>query len=117
MMLLTRHIETVRQQPEHVRRQVAFTVAAVLTGLIAFIWLGASVATGAFALKSTSFAEATSGAPLPVQQSSGGAGDLVGAVGAFFGGTSEGPARVDIVGADAAATPRTPAAEATILPF
>jgi len=120
MILLTRHLDHIRQQPEHIRRQVALSVAAVVTGVIALIWLGASVATGVFALKNTSFAEATSGVVPQVAQTGGGLSNLVGAAGAALTGASQGPARIEVVDVEpptAAGAHRISGGEPTILPF
>jgi hypothetical protein len=122
MMPLTRHIEDVRQRPEHIRRQIALGVAALITAIIALIWLGTSVATGAFALKGSSFADATSGAPTKqFAASTGGFGNLVGAASAVFtGGVKGGEAHIEIVDTGKSSTldtKKAAAAEPTILPF
>jgi hypothetical protein len=120
MMLLADHIENVRAQPEHIRRQIALTIAVVLTAIVALLWFGMSLASGAFALKSTSFAEATSGVEAqPASPSSGSVSRLFGAVGAAFGGAPSGPARVEVIQAKPDTTRKSDASivESTVLPF
>lgn len=66
-------LDAIRDKPHHVRRQVAFLASGVITGVIAVGWLGASLYTGAFALKGANFAEVTG--VEPVTEDSGSAFD------------------------------------------
>ncbi len=59
MKTILDHIERVQEKPHHIRKQIAFGVAAALTAVIALVWLVSSIGTGAFALKDTSFAQST----------------------------------------------------------
>ena len=61
MKILLKHIDRIKEKPHHVRKQVAFAAAGTITALIAISWVATSLATGAFALKDTSFADATGG--------------------------------------------------------
>jgi len=116
MMLLTRHIEAVRQKPEHVRKQIALGIAVLLTAIIALIWLAVSVATGTFALTPPS--GNTSGSL--ATPSASGSSSLVGAAGASLTGSS-GPARIEVVGVTQSAPLGTRGSaeqpEPTVLPF
>jgi hypothetical protein len=53
MKTIFQHIEQVRQQPHHIRKQVVVATAAVGTALIALVWLVGSVTTGAFSIRET----------------------------------------------------------------
>ncbi len=64
MQVLFDHIDTVKGKPHHVRRQVAFTVAAVIAGVVGLLWLGVSLSMGAFAIEGSSFAESTGAIPM-----------------------------------------------------
>lgn len=55
-------LDAMREKPHHVRRQVAFVAAGLITGAVGLGWLGASLYTGAFALRGSSFAEVTGAA-------------------------------------------------------
>jgi hypothetical protein len=60
MQALLNHIETARQQPHHVRKQIAFVVAGGVATLVALVWVGLSMAMGSFDLKGpTSFGQGT----------------------------------------------------------
>ncbi|MDO8623881.1 MAG: hypothetical protein Q7R54_00820 [bacterium] len=110
------HIERIREKPEHIRKQVALGIAVILTAIIALVWLGASLATGTFALRGSSFAENTSEAT-PVATKSGGFMSLLGAAGAALTG-SQGSPHIEVVGeskgeSKVEATKNEP----TVLPF
>lgn len=59
MKTFVEHVEHIKGKPHHVRKRFAHGAAAVITGLIALVWLGSSLAFGRFALPSTSFADST----------------------------------------------------------
>ena len=59
MKSLAHHVNTVKAQPHHVRKQVAFATAFIVAAFIALVWAGASFATDAFAIKGSSFADAS----------------------------------------------------------
>lgn len=56
MKPISHHIERVKAQPHHVRRSIAFSIAAGVSGLIAVVWLAASLSLGSFAIDGTDFA-------------------------------------------------------------
>lgn len=110
MKAILKHIERVKGKPHHVRKQVAFAAAGTITALIAVSWIAGSLATGAFALKDTSFADSAGGnAGLAAGSES---ENLAGAASAF--GTPSAPAKIEII--DAASSTGTKA-EPTIIPF
>jgi hypothetical protein len=122
MMSLTHHIKRVHAQPHHIRRQIAFTLASGLTVLIAFVWLVGSVATGSFAIKNSSFAEASSVVSEQLSKTSapGGVTGLLGSVSAAFTGATTAPAHIQIVDAGRTSTldsKKNVKTEATIIPF
>ena len=55
MKTIFEHIERVKSQPHHIRKQIAFASAAAGTIIIALVWLAGSLATGAFAINGNSF--------------------------------------------------------------
>lgn len=77
---MRRHIENLKQKPEHVRHRVALGVSAGFTGLVAVLWLTAHVATGTFVLSNPQ-AEP----PAQVVDARGEFNSLVGAVGQALG--------------------------------
>lgn len=109
------HIERVNGQPHHVRRQVAFGTAATLTAIVALVWLVASVGTGVFALKETSFAQNTSGAESPAVSDNNGSQSLAGAAAASALGDTSAPTHIQIIDAQSSAPVKK--AEATTIPF
>ena len=111
MKILLKHIDRIKEKPHHVRKQVAFAAAGTITALIAIFWVATSLATGAFALKDTSFADATGGSA-GLAASGSEAENLAGAAAAF--GAPPAPARIEIVDA-ASSTGKKP--EPTIIPF
>lgn len=108
MKTITDHIKEVKKRPHHIRKQVAFASAGVLTAFIAIVWLSSSLVTGAFALKPTSFAESTGAVP-PVSP-----GSTAGVAGAAAARNTAAPARIEIV--DVASSTKVKA-EPTTIPF
>jgi hypothetical protein len=103
------HIERVKGKPHHVRKQVAFASAGVLTALIAVVWVAGSLGTGAFALKDTSFGGSAAGATLTAET-----GNAQGLAGAAAANNTAAPARIEIVDT---ASSTGPVAEPTTIPF
>jgi len=93
------HIERVKGQPHHIRKRVAFGTAATLTALVALVWLVGSLGTGAFALKSTSFADSTGGERALTVSGVSGSQGLAGAAAAPALGNASAPARIQIIDA------------------
>jgi len=113
MKTIFNHIERIREQPHHVRKQVAFASAAVGTALIALVWLAGSIGTGTFALKGDSAAgqeaaAAVAGTGAEIQ-------NLAGA-GAALPRSEDSPAYIEIIDSSPAATGKKQA-EQTTLPF
>jgi hypothetical protein len=121
MISFTKHIEIVRQQPHHIRKQIALTSAGVITAIIAIAWLTGSLATGTFALKGTSFADATNGTLPKTASAPAGFGSLIGAASAAIYGEPEGPSHIEIVDTGNSSTfdanKTAPTAEPTTIPF
>lgn len=116
MKNIVEHIEYVKGKPHHVRKQVAFGTATVVSALIAFVWLVGNYASGTFALRGSSFADAT-GQGATVQVANGGVNNQnlagVGAASAF-GSSEDAPAHIEIVDTKPAVKKQP---EQTILPF
>ncbi len=114
MKTVFEHIEHVRGKPHHIRKQIAFSVAGAVTGLIALVWLAGSVGAGVFALKDTSFAQSTGGEE--VRAVSGDpAGQLAGVTSAVLPSLSE-PSRIQIIDATSSAMLEKET-EQTTIPF
>jgi hypothetical protein len=63
MKPISHHINKVKAQPHHIRKQVAFATAFIVAAVIGAIWAGASLITGAFAIQGSTFAESTGAEP------------------------------------------------------
>lgn len=112
MKSLFEHIEHVRSKPHQVRRRVAFSLATGTTAFIGVVWLGASLATGSFAIKGSNFAD--SAGVVPVERVSGDTSQLAGAAAARS--ATGGPARIQIVTVSTS-TPAEATADQTVIPF
>jgi hypothetical protein len=117
MKNISEHIRYLHGKPHHIRRKVAFGTAAGVAGLIGVIWLVGSVSAGSFALKDTSFADATGAAPVDVVNANDttATAGLAGAAAApALEDSSQGPAHIQIVNV----TPKpAPKPEQTTIPF
>lgn len=113
MKTVFEHIEYVKGKPHHVRKGIAFSAATGCTALVAFVWLAGSLWSGAFALKSSSFADSARQSPETVVYDSGKSG-LAG-VAAALPAAENAPAHIEIV--DAASSTSEKKAEQTIIPF
>lgn len=122
------HLDRIREQPHHVRHQIALSTAGAFAGLVGVVWLGASLATGAFALEGTSFAEAT-GAQVETSSpndAASGSENVAGAAAALEtpeekqapASTRDEPAHVNIVpSTDPEPKKQVPKSNSTIIPF
>ena len=112
MHALTQRIDTIREQPHHVRRKVAFSLAGVATLVIAFLWLSLSLKAGAFAITESSFADAISGARIETSGTRTSVSGLAGAAAALP--VAGNAARIEIIDAVPSAVKTT---EQTVIPF
>jgi len=115
MKKIIEHIEYVKGKPHHVRRQIAFGTATVVSALIAFVWLAGNYASGTFALHDSSFADAT-GQGSTLQVAGGVTGQGLAGVGAASAleSSQDAPAHIEIV--DTTPAPKKQS-EQTVLPF
>src|SRR3989344_4686588 len=114
MKTIFEHIEHIKGKPHHIRKRVAFGAAAVGTSIIAPAWPAASLGTGAFALKDTSFAQTASDYGTPA--ASGVEEQLAGVGAASIIKRAGEPARIEIIDASSQ-TSSGKKAEQTIIPF
>jgi hypothetical protein len=114
MKSITHHINTVRSQPHHIRKRVAFGSAFVLTALIGLIWVGTSLSSGAFAVHGSSFAQAT-GSEKSAIAATGSSNAGLAASAAALGASAAAPVGIQIVDAPKPSVATT--TEATIIPF
>lgn len=109
------HIENVKGKPHHVRKRVAMSGAMIGTAVIAFVWLGTSLSTGAFAIQGSTFADSVAqGSPVVVDSDTRNQ-NIAGAAAALKADAS-GPARVEIVTV-ATSTGVVKKSERTTIPF
>ncbi len=106
------HIEHIKTKPHHVRKRVAFSLAGTGAGLIAFVWLGSSLSTGAFALRSPAFTGTVTGSVITVNQD--GTRSIAGAAAALSEISSK--PHIEIVNI-ATSTAVIHKSEATTIPF
>ncbi len=114
MRRIIHHVNRVKEQPHHIRKKVAFSVAGGVTGLVALVWLSASLATNSFAIQGSQFADAVG--ERPVEQVGPDGSQLAGAAAALSG--EDNTPRIQIVNV----TPTTASATTTsdtrtVIPF
>ena len=112
------HIEQVKGKPHHIRKRVAFTVAAAGTAIVALVWLVGSLSLGAFAIQGNSFAESTGQESVIATDSNNDSfpanGGIAGAAAALP--SANAPARIEIINA-ASSNSGQKKTERTIIPF
>ena len=111
------HLETVKAQPHHVRKRVTLLTAGGIASLVGVIWLGSSLATGAFALPNTSFAQSTGydASIATASSTTGGNSQLAGAAAAL--GDSTAPAHIVIINTATSAPTAASQSGQTTIPF
>ena len=80
---MRRHLETLKQKPEHVRHRMALGTAAGITGLVGIIWITTLAASGSFALSAPNAGTGDS----DIAEARSSFNELVGAVGAVGQGS------------------------------
>jgi hypothetical protein len=113
MQRIIRHVEKVREQPHHIRKQVAFGAAGAITGLIALVWVGISLSMGAFAIEGSDFAKSTGQSTDGLTTSAPGNTNLAGAAAAL---ESEEASEIEVVPTSTPTTTK-PTVEPTTIPF
>lgn len=110
------HIEHIKAKPHHIRKRVAFGVAAGTSVLIGLIWLVGSFEMGAFAIQGSNFAMSTGQGDVVATTSASGDQGLAGAAAAAALQDASAPAHIEIV--DTSVQPAQKSQpEQTILPF
>jgi hypothetical protein len=117
MKTISQHIKHIHSKPHHVRRRVAFTAATAGAGVLAAAWLIASLGTGAFALKPTSFAQSEGEASVAVQSTADTGAQVAGAAAAPAVQDANAPAHIQIVDVSAPTSTSTPKSAQTTIPF
>ncbi|HUY62752.1 MAG TPA: hypothetical protein VMV50_03120 [Candidatus Paceibacterota bacterium] len=112
MAKISEHLARVHAKPHHVRKRLAFGIAAGGACAIALIWLSTSLSSGAFALHGSSFAASVGAENVATTSPMSGNENLAGAAGAL---PSTGAAGIRIVDVHAASS--SSAAEQTVIPF
>ncbi|MCX6787002.1 MAG: hypothetical protein NTY93_00520 [Candidatus Kaiserbacteria bacterium] len=114
MKTLFEHIENAKKKPHHIRKRIAFIGAAGVSAFIAFVWFAGSVATGAFAVQGTSFADAGVQGNIETAGSENDSQNLAGAAAALQDTNT--PAHIEIVNT-ASSAHSSKKAEQTTIPF
>lgn len=104
-------IERLRAKPEHVRKHIAFFAASSITGLVALMWFGAFVSSGALSRSAPSQTNAVTAAFTEHEGAS-----LLGAIGAL---TTREDGSIQVVETTASSTAGSKEApeERTTIPF
>lgn len=113
MQKLIHHINRVKEQPHHIRRQVALTVALGIAVLIGFVWLVGSLAMGSFAIKGSNFAQSVGTEPAASGNDSDATSQLAG-VGAAADSSNASAPHIQIIDASTSTAPQP---EQTVIPF
>ena len=114
MKTVFEHIEHVKGKPHHIRRQVAFGASAVVTVVVALVWLTSNLASGSFAIRGSDFSM-SNGQDLIVATSSDAVSQGLAGAGAAAILDNNSPAHIEIVDTSASSPKKQP--EQTILPF
>lgn len=113
MKTVFEHIEHIKGKPHHIRKRVAFSVAGVVTGFVALIWIVGSLGTGSFALGNASFADSAGQVPVQIVDRA----DINGLAGVAATVSDENiPAHIEIVDTTPTAS-KQKQVEQTTLPF
>jgi len=115
MKTVFEHIEHVKGKPHHIRRQVAFGASAVVTVVIALIWLTSNVASGSFAIRGSDFAMSNGQGNIVATTSDSVNQSLAGVGAASVLQDTTVPAHIEIVDTPAASPKKQP--EQTTIPF
>ena len=116
MKTIFEHFEYLKGKPHHIRKKIAFGVAAAGSALIGLIWLVSSVAAGTFAIQGTSFAESMGQGNVVATTSASGNQGLAGVAASAALQDTSAPAHIEIVDTTAAPSSKKQS-EQTILPF
>ena len=116
MKTIFEHIEYAKGKPHHVRKRIAFSVAAGVSGLIALVWLIGGLSSGAFAIQGSTFAESTERSSVTTagSETDSTAGGIAGAAAALP--AKNAPARIEIIDSATSSSAKG-AAEQTTIPF
>src|SRR3989344_550602 len=90
------HIEHIKGKPHHIRKGIAFGIAATTTAIIAIAWLTLNLSSGNFAIQGSSFEDSVGQGAIDVPNSVGAVKAVAGAAAAVSSDNS-GPARIEII--------------------
>jgi len=117
MKTVFEHVEHIKGKPHHIRKRVAFSVAACGAGVIALVWLAGSIRTNAFAIKGSTFADSVKQEGVITTDSDTAAtSQLAGAGAASVLQGADAPAHIEIVNTTPEPS-KQKQAEQTTLPF
>jgi len=114
MKSLSAHIAHAKQQPHHIRKNIAFVTAGVGTVLIALVWFTGSLVSGTFSIRESNFAESVGQGQTVEHTSVQTPTGIAGAAAALP--TDETPAHIQIVDTASSTSP-VRQVEQTTIPF
>jgi hypothetical protein len=117
MKTIFEHIEYVKGQPHHIRKQITLAIAGGLTALIALVWFFGTLSSGAFAIHGSTFAESTGAEPAAVTGTDNSSDSGIAGAAAAINSDTNAPAHIEIVDTSTSTNAKKPAAEPTIIPF
>jgi hypothetical protein len=117
MKTLFEHIAYAKKKPHHVRKRIAFAVAALCSGLVALVWLIGSFSLGSFAIQGSTFADSVgqNGNDARNANSAGNVGSGVAGAAAAIPDSNV-PVHIEIVDTTTS-TPAKDTTEQTTIPF
>jgi hypothetical protein len=111
------HIEHIKGKPHHIRKQVAFGVAALSSAFVALVWLVSNYAMGTFAIQGSNFAMSSDAATsVTTTTRNVGSQGLAGVGAATVLTGADAPAHIEIVDT-AVVAPAKKQVEQTTIPF
>lgn len=108
------HIEHIKSKPHHIRKSVAFGVAALGTAIIAIAWLAINLSSNNFAIQGSSFADSVAQSSVEAVGDTSSNTNVAGAAAAIP--DSSAPAHIEIIDAQPSAKKSAPI-EQTTIPF
>jgi hypothetical protein len=116
MKTIFEHIEYVKGQPHHIRKQVTLAVAGGLTALVALVWFFGTLSSGIFAIQGSTFAESTGAEPTVVAGTNNSADSGIAGAAAAINSDTSAPAHIEIIDSSTSTSP-VKKVDQTVIPF
>ena len=114
MKTIFEHIEYAKGKPHHIRKRIAFSLAAGGSAVVALVWFVGSLSLGSFAIQGNTFADSTGQQPVVTVPDNETQNNLAGAAAALP--SANAPARIEIIDASTSKSAEHKA-EQTTIPF